>query len=93
MKPLMWGAGLTIAIMLALGIGTLFNFEQLFIQFHMLSFTNTLWQLDPSRDYLIMMFPEGFFRDAAMFGAMAITIEAVILGSIAAWLMAVNPVR
>ncbi len=36
------------------------------MQFHLLSFTNDLWQLDPRRDYLIMMYPQGFFRDATI---------------------------
>lgn len=91
--PLMWGSGLTVGIMLMLGAGMFLNFEQLFIQFHLISFDNPFWQLDPSRDYLIMMFPTEFFRHAALLGAAAITAEALILEGTAGWLMAANKRR
>ena len=77
------GSGATIALMFILGVGALFGFQQLFIQFHLLSFSNTLWILDPTKDYLLMMFPGGFFYDAALFGTTAIAVEALILGGIA----------
>jgi len=69
--------------MLALGLGTLLNFDQLFLQFHLFSFTNELWQLDPARDYLIMLFPGGFWYDAAVFCALAAVGLAIILGGVA----------
>ena len=77
------GGGITLALMLALGLGTLLNFDQLFLQFHLLSFTNELWLLDPAKDYLIMLFPRGFFYDAAVFCALATTGLAIILGGVA----------
>ena len=77
------GSSLTMLLMLALGLGTLLGFDQLFLQFHLISFTNELWQLDPTRDYLIMLFPERFFRDAALFCALATALGAIILGSVA----------
>jgi len=76
------GSGLTLALMLALGLGALFNFDQLFLQFHFLSFTNELWQLDPSHDYLIMLFPGGFWYEATLFCALATALEAIILGGV-----------
>lgn len=76
------GSCITLAIMLALGIGSLLNFEQLFLQFHLLSFANDLWQLDPSRDYLIMLFPEGFWYDAALFCGLGTTVLALVLGGL-----------
>ncbi|MBL7125056.1 MAG: DUF1461 domain-containing protein, partial [Dehalococcoidales bacterium] len=36
------GGGITLALMLALGLGTLLGFDQLFLQFHLISFTNEL---------------------------------------------------
>jgi len=74
------GSGITLALMLALGLGTLFNFDQLFLQFHLLSFSNQFWQLDPTRDYLIMLFPRDFWFDAALFCAGITTGLAIILG-------------
>ena len=76
------GSGLTLVLVLALGLGTLLNFDRLFLQFHLLSFTNELWQLDPSKDYLIMLFPRGFWYDAALFCAVATGVGAVVLGGV-----------
>ncbi len=66
-----------------LGLGTLLNFDRLFLQFHLLSFANDFWLLDPTKDYLIMLFPEGFWFDAIFFGALAILGLALILGGVA----------
>jgi len=79
------GSGLTLALMLALGVGILLNFDRLFYQFHLISFTNELWQLNPSKDYLIMLFPGGFWYDAAIFCAGITAGLAVILGGVAGW--------
>lgn len=77
------GSSITLALMLALGLGTLLGFNQLFLQFHLISFSNQLWQLDPARDYLIMLFPERFFYDAALFCALGTAVGAVVLGGVA----------
>ena len=79
------GGGITLALTLAPGLGTLLGFDQLFWQFHLISFTNKLWQLDPTRDYLIMLFPQGFWYDAALFCALATAVGAVILGGVSGW--------
>jgi len=76
------GSSITLALMLALGLGTLLNFAQLFLQFHFISFTNELWRLDPARDYLIMLFPQGFWYDATVFCTLATVIGAVVLGGV-----------
>ena len=81
---LVGGSCLTLALMLALAVGTLLNFDRLFWQFHVISFTNELWRLDPTRDYLIMLFPQGFWFDAFAFCAMAAAMVAVVLGA-ASW--------
>ena len=60
------GGGLAILIVGALGAASMIDFERLFVQFHMLSFTNDFWLLDPLRDRLIQLYPEGFFYDAAL---------------------------
>lgn len=61
-----WGGAATLSVVALLGGMALIDFETIFIQFHLLSFTNNLWMLDPTRDYLLMMFPEGFFYDATI---------------------------
>ena len=61
-----WGGGLTLAISAVIGALSLFGFQRLFLFFNLVSFDNDLWILDPRRDYLIMMFPQGFFFDATV---------------------------
>ncbi|MFC2043602.1 TIGR01906 family membrane protein [Chloroflexota bacterium] len=73
------GTSLSLALMIALGMGTLLGFDQLFLQFHLISFSNELWQLDPTKDYLIMLFPRGFFYDAALLFAGVTSGLALIL--------------
>ena len=77
---LIGGSGITLAMILALGLGTLLDFNQLFWQFHLISFTNKFWQLDPTKDYLIMLFPQGFWYDMTMLIALMAAAGAVILG-------------
>lgn len=76
------GSVLTLALMLALGLGTLFGFDQLFWQFHLISFTNELWLLDPTRDYLIMLFPPELLYDAFLFWALGTVVLVMVLGGI-----------
>ncbi|MDO8568190.1 MAG: TIGR01906 family membrane protein [Dehalococcoidales bacterium] len=83
-RALLYGSGFSLALMMVIGAGIMLDFEQLFIQFHLLSFSNDLWQLDPARDYLIMMFPEGFWNDAAVYIALAAAGMAIVLGGVSA---------
>lgn len=64
----------------------LINFDQAFVDFHYLVFGNpssSFWMLDPSKDYLIMLFPEGFWQDVALFLGIAIVGEGVLFGGLA----------
>jgi len=79
---LVGGGGLTLALMLAMGLGTLFDFQELFWQFHVISFSNEFWQLDPATDYLLMLFAGGFFYDATIFCAGISAGLALILGGV-----------
>jgi len=80
------GSIITGGVIIALGLGSLvMDFDQIFLRFHYLAFTNDLWMLDPSRDYLIMLFPEGFWFDTAvLFGQIALGTAAA-LGGVSAW--------
>jgi integral membrane protein (TIGR01906 family) len=77
------GSSLTLILTLAMGVGTLLNFDQLFLQFHIISFANELWRLDPSKDYLIMLFPQGFWYDTALLCGGITAGLAVVLGGVA----------
>ena len=73
--------------MLLVGLGTLVGFDRLFLAFHLISFSNDLWQLDPRRDYLIAMFPQGFFLDATLLIALAIIVQSTALVAVPTYLM------
>jgi integral membrane protein (TIGR01906 family) len=73
------GAALTIALLIILGIAAMVNFDWLFVKFHQLFFTGETWRLS-STDYLLRMFPEGFFNDATLFIVGAIIVEALVIG-------------
>ena len=87
-----WGGGVTLGLVLLVGLGALVGFDRLFLAFHLISFSNDLWQLDPRRDYLIAMFPQGFFFDATMLIALGVVVEAVILVVVPKYLPKVSKV-
>jgi integral membrane protein (TIGR01906 family) len=82
---LVGGGSITLGLMLALGLGILFGFEELFWQFHVVSFSNQFWLLDPTKDYLKMLFPDGFFYDATILCAAMTAALAIILGGVGGW--------
>jgi integral membrane protein (TIGR01906 family) len=82
-KGLSWGGLITVGLMVVLALWAFFDFEQFFILFHLASFRNEYWMLDPARDYLIRLFPEGFFYDAALLGFGVVMLEALLLSGIA----------
>ena len=73
------GGMITLVSLLVFGIAALLGFERLFLEFHYLSFANDLWILDPTRDYLIMMFPENFFYHATIAVAALTVFKALAL--------------
>jgi integral membrane protein (TIGR01906 family) len=79
-----YGSGVTLALVLVLGLGALLDFDRFFLQFHLISFANDLWMLDPTRDYLIMLFPSGFWYDATLFCALTTVGMALVLGAVGA---------
>jgi len=77
------GCGVTVITVAAFGALAVFDFNRFFLNFHLISFSNDLWQLDPTRDYLIMLFPGGFWQDACLYIAVAIFGIALIPNLIA----------
>ncbi len=79
----LFGSGVTVGLTLLVGITSLVSFDFLFTQFHQLSFSNDFWKLDPRRDFLVMMFPAGFWFDAAMLVAgLAVGQAAIVAGAV-----------
>ena len=73
-------AGLFTAVLMGLGaVAMLVGFDSIFREFHMLSFSNDFWELDPTRDHLVQMFPQGFWFTVSVAVGVATIIEAVTL--------------
>ena len=82
-KALFWGSISTLCIILFLAIWTALDFQRLFILFHVVSFANEFWMLNPNTDYLKMIFPDAFFFDAVVFILSALIIESLFIAGIA----------
>ncbi len=83
-KAALAGSGLTLGLMMVLALWCWLGFDQFFYLFHVASFPNEYWMLNPAQDYLIKLFPEGFFYDAALlvFGVVLIASLLVLAGSL-----------
>lgn len=84
-RSLAWGAGLTLAMLIILALGAALDFDALFLQFHLMSFSNDLWQLDPRYENLIRMFPAAFFMEAALAAVGLAAAQATLIGGAALW--------
>ncbi|MDP2727284.1 MAG: TIGR01906 family membrane protein [Dehalococcoidia bacterium] len=84
----MWGGGFSAAVLAAVGMSMALDFDGLFLQFHLISFSNDFWVLDPATSYLIRMVPEGFFFDLAAWVAGLTLVESVVLAIVGAVVMA-----
>ena len=84
-QGLLYGGVLTLVLMAVLGIVIMADFDSFFYRFHLISFANDLWMLNPATDYLIMLFPQGFWFDTALFCALTTALGALILGGIGWW--------
>ncbi len=76
------GGILTLALGGFVGLGSLVGFDRLFLFFHQISFSNDLWQLDPRRDFLIALYPQGFFFDATILIASSVVVMAILLAAV-----------
>jgi integral membrane protein (TIGR01906 family) len=72
------GAGTALALAVA-ALAVLVAFRWLFTQFHLISFTNDFWMLDPRTDRLIQMFPAGFWFDVTIAVGVATLLQAALL--------------
>lgn len=73
------GGTLTLVVLLGVGLFALVGFDTMFLLFHQISFANDLWQLDPATDYLVAMFPQGFWLDATMLAAAIAAAGALVI--------------
>jgi integral membrane protein (TIGR01906 family) len=78
-REMLWSTGLMVALVVAVGLLSLMDFEALWTRFHQIAFRNDLWQLDPTRDYLIMLFPEPFWFTATIRMATSVAVQTLAL--------------
>ena len=75
---------LTAAVMAAGAVAVLVGFDDLFRQFHLVSFANDFWRLDPRTDHLIQMFPRGFWFDVSLAVGLVTVAEGALV-ALAGW--------
>ena len=68
-----------VALVVLVGVLSFLDFDALWTRFHQIAFRNDLWLLDPSRDYLIMLFPEPFWLAATIRIATSVALQAAIV--------------
>jgi len=78
-REMLWSTGLMVALVVLVGVLSLMDFEGLWTRFHQIAFRNDLWQLDPTRDYLIMLFPEPFWFTATIRMATTVALQTLLL--------------
>lgn len=91
-------AGVFTAALLAVAAAAMLaGFDSLFRQFHLVSFSNDFWELDPAVDHLVQMFPEGFWFRVSLLVGFVTLIEGLALAGAAyatlGWLSQPEPVR
>ena len=73
------GALTTVGVIAVLGVGSLVAFDQVFLLFHYIGFPQGNFLFDTRTDYLVRVFPFGFWRDMTLLiGAMTL-LEAATL--------------
>ena len=77
----MWGGVLTVGLLVVFGLVAAVGFDALFLLFHRVSFANDFWKLDPRTDYLVLLFPQGFWFDATMWAAVRAVAGGVVLAA------------
>ena len=69
----------SVAILISTLILIALSFRWIFYFFHIISFDNNLWILDPRTDYLIKIFEEVFFMDATIFIGILTLFSSIII--------------
>ncbi|MBI2667718.1 TIGR01906 family membrane protein [Candidatus Woesearchaeota archaeon] len=65
-NSLIFGGLLSLFYLIIILFLALFNFNGLFLNFHLVMFDNDYWMLNPETDNLIVLFPAQFFYDAVI---------------------------
>lgn len=78
-RDMLISTALMVALVVLVGIASAIDFDGLWTRFHQIAFRNDLWLLDPTRDYLIMLFPEPFWYTATIRMATTIAVQTLLV--------------
>ncbi|MCA1646504.1 MAG: TIGR01906 family membrane protein [Chloroflexi bacterium] len=78
-RELLASTALMVALVVIVAVLSLMDFDALWTRFHQIAFRNDLWQLDPNRDYLIMLFPEPFWFTATIRMATTVAVQTILI--------------
>ena len=81
---MLWSAAIVAAVLGAGGVLAATGFDAAWSDFHVIAFSNDLWQLDPRTDHLIQMFPERFWEQVTLWIGGAILLEAFVMAVLSA---------
>ncbi len=81
---ILWGSGLTVALLVIMALISFTNFDTVFLDFHYIVFDNNNWILDPRVDRLIVMFPPYLFYDMMLQTAVQTLVAALGVAVVAA---------
>ena len=70
---------ITAGVLAVAGVVASVGFDALFFAFHLVSFANDFWALDPLRDHLIQMFPRDFWFTVTLAVGVATMMEGLLL--------------
>ena len=79
MNNIVWGAYSTLFIILLVSLAVLLSFDRIFRLFHVLSFANDFWMLNPRYDYLVAIFNQQFFFHACLLVGIFSLVGAFLL--------------
>ncbi len=77
------GAVITLCLLLVTAALFVTDFDWMFIGFHLVAFDNSFWQLNPQTDYLVALFPWGFWQDMSLLAGVATGLTALSFGLLA----------
>jgi integral membrane protein (TIGR01906 family) len=78
-RDMLISTALMVALVALIGVASAIDFDALWTRFHQVAFRNDLWLLDPTRDYLIMLFPEPFWFAATIRMATSVAVQTLLV--------------
>ncbi len=89
-RDMLLSTALMLGLIALIGFLSFLDFDALWTRFHQIAFRNDLWQLDPTRDYLIMLFPEPFWFAGTIRMATTVALQTVVVAILGTILLIVG---